>query len=112
MENLTPFLEQLAEKFGTTVEHLWEVMINQSQIFVAYYTIFFIVVGVLLLAMIIYAIWAFRTDNYYEDGYAVVLIVGWIIVVCLVTACAILSYEVVTAIKNPEFWALEQILKS
>lgn len=110
MENLTPLLEQLAEKFGTTVEHLWEVMIAQSQIFVIFSTMFFIIAAILLIAMIIYSVWAVKTGNWLEDGHDFLIIFGWAIVFVFIVICFILLYDVITAIKNPEYWALEKII--
>jgi hypothetical protein len=32
MPELTKLLEQLAEKLGTTVEHLWKVLLQQAEV--------------------------------------------------------------------------------
>ena len=111
MENLTPLLEQLAEKFGTTVEHLWEVMITQASIFVSFSVVFFFITAIVITIMIFYSVWFHRIETYDSDVHEILLIVGWMISFVLIILCVIFLYDVITAIKNPEYWALERLMK-
>lgn len=119
MKELTDLLEKLAEKLGTTVEHLWGVLLKQTKI-VFWEYIAYSVLAVIFLATAIYFIdftiaglnslpesrWT--TDK--EIGYTVGLVLS---IVYSVIAPFILVgniKQILTMKYNPEYWALNEVL--
>lgn len=113
-ENLQNALATLAEKFGTTVEHLWGVMLRQATIS----GILSAIVIVMMLGIIYGYYRAFKWythTNKYDDIYEIATPVLAIIGVALTIGSPILfileAENMLTALLNPEYWALHQLLK-
>jgi len=115
MEQLAPLLEKLAEKLGTTVEHLWQVLINQAQVqlqinelWMTFQFWAMIALGVFFLLALVGIIFS---DDYEEKG-----IFGWLsfaifVVAAIFAACYFGNYtENITLTTNPEYWALKEVL--
>ena len=121
MKELTPLLEKLAAKLGTTVEMLWGVLLKQAPISGA--------VDLITCATLVWlAIWSFRfvqrkttvpaatEDKRYPsaewEGEG--KLVAWLCVAafaCFVLICVGTSAQnIFAAFLNPQYWALEQIL--
>jgi hypothetical protein len=114
-------LTRLADKFGTTVDHLWGVLVKQASLEA---------VTEILLAIAVVALWlwAFRfvtaktktpaetpEDRYpHAEWRNEVAFVAWLIVaVGLLIALVQVSIATttgITALLNPEYWALKQLL--
>jgi glycerol uptake facilitator-like aquaporin len=118
-DQLQKVLADLAAKFGTSVEHLWKVMIYQARISVLVDLLQYLILAIIGVVLIIAhkrfmkKIPGNRCDNNsYEEYDAVttimaILAVGWTIGV----AVAFFSLgDTLTAALNPEYWALKQIL--
>lgn len=113
-------LTRLADKFGTTVEHLWGVLIKQAAI---------TAVAEIVMAMVMVAawVWMFRfvrgkttekpeTNDRYaqaeweQDG----ALIAWIVVSIAALITCLQIYEALTtgatALLNPEYWALKQVM--
>ncbi len=112
-EETTKLIQQLAEKFGTTAEHLWNVLVRQAPISAG--------CDILIsIASVLIAYWFFRlihiktTDteekeaDWKEEGAFVAwLLLGLFIVITSI--CILGSIEgVVSGFVNPEYWALKQ----
>lgn len=114
MNELTPLLEKLSEKLGTTTEYLWIVLIKQAHIQVIYYCIEFAIMGLSL--FIFYKIGKYWLKNWndLEDKYEFAMGVGLICIGILsfifLVAFMIDLNSLVSALFNPEYWALKQIL--
>ena len=117
----TALIEKLAEKLGTTAEHLWGILLHQAPI--SGTIDLTIVVGMVLTAIGLVrfvrsktAIPAKTENNQYpsaewrnEDaGAAWFVTTAYLLITAAVTA--ILAHGIVTAFFNPEFWALSYIL--
>jgi hypothetical protein len=112
---------RLADKFGTTVEHLWGVLVKQAVISA-------VTEIVMALAMVAAWVWLFRfvrgkttkpketpEDRYpYAEWRGEGALIAW-----LVAAIALLLVTIkvcyaattgLTALLNPEYWALKQLL--
>lgn len=109
---LEHILTLLAERFGTTVNHLWEVMIRQAYISagVHIFQLVVVVVG------FIYGYKLFNwlreeretaDDEFYYD-------MGVIALATLSGFTAVIAFfslpDLATKLFNPEYWALQQIL--
>lgn len=112
MEQLTPLLKQLADKLGTTIEHLWKVLLQQVNVEIILCNLWMGIwlwggMGVIILAIIMLA-FAMKTD---EDGMGAFAIVVIISVVIIAGFGYYVNYsERLTLTTNPEYWALKEIL--
>jgi hypothetical protein len=117
-EQQTKLIEQLAMKLGTTTEYLWGIMCRQAQIDAI---ISIILVGVAILGSIALVIAVRKIYNdlgrdavWIRDGHDYIipvmfwLCVGWL-AFDIVTMFSISN--IVTALSNPEYWALEKIME-
>lgn len=120
-DKTTELLQQLAEKFGTTVEHLWMVLIKQAGITGATD-----ILGALIMCTAFAMAFRFvraktrvpeRTDSdrypsaqWEEEGaFAAWMVIGIWAILATVTACGAIQSGA-TALINPEYWALKQLL--
>jgi hypothetical protein len=112
MDKLTELLQQLANKLGTTVEHLWMVLTRQGQIEAVKSMIIF---GVAILFAVLYALllrnkYAILKEEDNDLLGFVFLFTGLGGIIYLsVTACQFVSD--IDGLLNPEYWALEHIIK-
>ena len=121
MENYAEILQALADKFGTTVEHLWGVLIKQAEISA-------IVNSVSILLMVSIVIWCFRLlrdktiepeqiegeSHKYPKWDEETAFYAWCI---WGTISFVLSFYIFDAMQliiagffNPEYWALHKIM--
>lgn len=114
-------LTKLSDKFGTTVEHLWEVMVKQAVI-VAFNEIL-LAVGMIAVFICLYRFVRAKTkvpektpeDKYpnaeWEDEGAVL---AWIAIGLSLIVVTLQVYTAtttgLTVLFNPEYWALKQFL--
>jgi RsiW-degrading membrane proteinase PrsW (M82 family) len=109
-EETQKLLQQLAEKLGTTVEHLWQVLIAQARVEAITHSIIFA-----SLFVVIVALWAFLISKEFkdDDGDVVVVVCGFLaggtllyfLILCLEIT------NIVTGFYNPEYFALKQVLR-
>ncbi len=115
---MTQLLRELSDKLGTNVEHLWGVMIKQASVQV-WTNIFFVIFTVIITWIFVYffkKIYKSDTwDKAYQNDTEFGLIFSAIVVgfgtLILVVLSIIFLFEIPTLIYNPEYWALEQIIK-
>ncbi len=113
-------IEQLAEKFGTTAEHLWSVLIKQAPIYGW--------TNVLFLATMPFALFfvtkklaeSFEVlSSYQEDnskniihGAAFIIYGSTLFLISVFLLTSIFDVDLILAsFFNPEYWAMKQILK-
>lgn len=111
-------LKALAEKLGTTSEYLWAVLIKQAYIN-AFLGILFLIAVIIIDCILISLHKRFSkkdSDNYRDyydthEGLGIIMsFAGIAFLILSVGAFFIIPYEVATALLNPEYWALDQIL--
>lgn len=116
MENtdkeLAKILHSLAEKFGTTVDHLYAILIKQAYIEAIEWMIGFAIYSIL------YSIFIYRFRKYYihkkrgncdvTEPIWFLLIISSLSMICLIIGIII---NVPTMLFNPEYYALKQIIK-
>ncbi len=109
-------LKVLADKFGTTTEHLWSVLINQAFLSGLSNSAFLAVILIPSVWWIRYASREIRKEREHESYYSATsaetlrFIRILLILACVIAAC-ILLHDIMTAFVNPEYWALREILK-
>ena len=113
MKELTPLLEELAKKLGTTVEQLWGVLLNQVQVEIQICEIW---MGVALFffggfALVFFVLFIIGLIMVFDDGLGACLSMAGIFGVI----GAFMYYKnyvsLLTLNNNPEYWALQEILK-
>ena len=118
MENLTVLLEKLAEKLGTTTEYLWGVLIRQAPISALTDLMYFIlvVIGVVVLYKVHRRLAKEGSDGHslywhYEDAAIVPMFIAAIVLVIIFIICFFSLGNIVNGFLNPEYWALDEVLK-
>lgn len=129
MDKIAEILKQLADKLGTTVEHLWGVLVSQAIISfwadMVFYTIavVIIIVGAKIIIGCVrraQALWMEEVDNYYwhDSGKEAKFngnIAGGAVTVIIVFIFSIASLagieDTITKRYNPEYYALQQVTK-
>ncbi len=115
MNDITPLLEQLATKLGTTTEYLWAAMLRQAPIDGVVWIIqtVFVVASVFVLrSLSLVTCRKIQSDDWDELGiiFGALLVLGWLFILIL---CVVIFFNIsiiLAAFFNPEYWALDQIL--
>jgi len=111
MKEVTELLAQLAAKLGTTVEYLWKVLVKQAPIEGVVILIQYGILGICVYLWIKLLRWAMKeADNTETLSFVAPTILGIPLAVFLGIAFFSLS-NTAAAFLNPEYWALQQILK-
>ena len=118
-EEIAPLLRELASELSTTTEYLWEVMVRQASIY-AISSILFAAFAfiVLILGTLIVYIKSKKAGGLIEYldpdespiplMLTIALTAGWFL---MILGSIVALFDIVTAILNPEYWALNQILR-
>jgi hypothetical protein len=116
-EQVMEILRVLAEKFGTTTEFLWGILVRQSYVYGVTAIICFLVTSILIFGWN-WIWWRVEVDeeaSRRDQGDRVFAVymcrLGGLLLV-FIWACLFLSgmLEVTTALINPEYWAIKQVL--
>ena len=117
MEKLTPLLEKLAEKLGTTTEYLWGVLLKQAPITAAIELMYLVLV--ILGGLALYKIHRRLSkevegkNSLYYDLEAVAAVpmgIATLIWSVIFIICFFSIGTIVTGFFNPEYWALNEIM--
>jgi dolichyl-phosphate-mannose--protein O-mannosyl transferase len=112
MEQITPLLEKLANQLGTTIEHLWSVLLKQVNVEIVLCGLWqniFLWGGIIIVAICV--VWIIiMVMNEADEGYALVFVL--LISVIIIAGCGYYSNysDLITLKNNPEYWALKEIL--
>lgn len=119
-DQLQKVLADLATKFGTSVEHLWAVLVYQSRIEVICDLIYYAILSVC--GIVLYKFHVkfskeykpddyHRTSTHYDDSETtgivmIILALAWLVFFLI---CLFQVGNTITAALNPQYWALKQI---
>ena len=115
-DQIMEILRVLAEKFGTTTEFLWGIMVRQAYVVGISQIIAFVMAGLFVFAWNRY-VWSIRLpEDPQEDrggdktfGIMMVRLFG-IIGACMWAMMLLCGLtEITTALINPEYWAIKQV---
>ncbi len=112
-DQLQKALAELAQKLGTTAEHLWGVLMRQARVEIITDCMAF--VGAIILVLIVIRYWFWFRDNHDEisDSLEMFSVMGGVVVslfTLIITVVSIVNlFDLPTLIFNPEYWALSQI---
>ena len=102
-------LSKLANKLGTTSEYLWSVLLKQAPIYAAT-TALSLTLWVLATAVAAYFYLKNYKDASEEFNVIAGMSLGTVTLLTLVFASADIP-SIISALANPEYWALKQIIK-
>lgn len=113
-KEVVEMINELAERFGTTAEHLWSVLVNQAAIS-GLMDILFIVILISIASVWIVFVLRKTADTSYNGWESEGKFFGYmsIFFVCFLGFFFIIFalQNIATAFFNPEYWALKQIIK-
>jgi amino acid transporter len=112
-ENTRKLIESLAQKLGTTSELLWSVLLKQAKI-QAITTLFqiglIIVFGLILYHLHIKFLNEYRYEEH--DSIGIIMTTALAFFAVLFFAAFFSIDSVINGFFNPEYWALDQVLRS
>lgn len=115
-------IRELAEKFGTTGEHLWRVLVRQAPITGT-------IDALIIAAWVLFVVWAFRwitakttepepTDEkpypraeWTNESAFLAWVIWAVLTVFIVIQIGYALSLTISALVNPEYWALKQLLQ-
>lgn len=112
-------IRELATKLGTTVDHLWSVMIKQAFVssMISIFQYLLIIAGVIVWVKIHKWLSEKEGDGYsnmryddYELAAGVPMIITGIMLLILVVVSLFSITDTITGFVNPEYWALDHII--
>jgi short subunit fatty acids transporter len=111
--DLTTLLSALATKLGTSVEHLWGVLIQQAFIDGIVTIVQFILVGIATWISYIITkklLKIINDDPYDKDLWWICIVLYWAILASFIIACFFELPILIAAFFNPEYWALQHLM--
>jgi hypothetical protein len=111
-EQTEKLIRELAEKLGTTVDHLWGVLIRQAYINSLCDLVTLVLAGVLVFFLAIGQVKLrekYENSNY-EEIYFISRIFLTIFIIIYIFALFYALTEIITGFINPEYWALHKLL--
>jgi hypothetical protein len=116
---LQKVLSELAAKFGTSVEHLWTVMVYQAKISVVVDLFQYLIIAIIGVGLVVAhrklakVIPGNRSSNNSYEEYDPAIPIMCVLAIAWIIFAAIAFFSVgdtLTAAFNPQYWALKQIL--
>lgn len=103
-------LQKLADKFGTTTEYLWGVMVRQAHVAAITNLIQYAILGAVVY---FFVRWLRSDERDYEDGvsFPVALVLGIPLLIVVFIAFFAIS-NTITGLANPEYWALQRVINA
>jgi hypothetical protein len=109
-EKTEQLVRELAEKLGTTVDHLWEVLVRQATVSAITDTITLAVFGAVLGVAAWRIVKELKKDYVPEPAIFGGFIVGLLSLVWFIFLMSSVS-GIAAGFFNPEYWALKQLLQ-
>lgn len=113
-ENTEKLVRELADKLGTTADHLWAILTQQAAVWS--YTAIVIDTGTILLALVL-LVWGIcigrkvvsdNSEEYLWIPVVIAAVGGIVFFVGVINICCDLP-SIVSGLFNPEYWAFKQI---
>jgi hypothetical protein len=115
-DQIMEILRILAEKFGTTTEFLWGIMVRQAYVVGISQILAFVMAGLFVFAWNRY-VWSIRLpedpqeDRGGDKTFGIIMVRLFGVVGACMWAMMFLCglTEITTALVNPEYWAIKQV---
>lgn len=104
-------IELLAQKLGTTVEFLWAVLLKQAPIYAISNTVQLCVYLCAFALWVRYLLKNVGNYGFIDDVMPILVVITSFVGFALAIYVFLEPPMILTAIFNPEFWALKQIIK-
>jgi xanthine/uracil permease len=110
-------LDSLAQTLGTTVEHLWRVLVAQARVEGIILLVILATMIILLTSSIWLARWCWIGHPFWNDDVEIPTIYGGCFIAsCVVGAISALILIIrltdpLTPLLNPEYWALQELMR-
>ena len=104
-------IRELAEKLGTTVEHLWGVLVKQAAVEAVISAVWVMLptaLGLLWIGWVLRS-WKHLKNDELEQTAVVGVTLCVVVVLGIIAACNLGT--MITCMANPEYWALKEVLK-
>lgn len=114
-EQTQKLIQQLADKLGTTAEHLWAVLVKQAPIFAVTELVSDIAICGALIWLTRFMYGKYKKVKEFDEDLSHIWFASTVVclisaIVCVVWSCT--SLDMVSAgLFNPEYYALKQIIK-
>ena len=106
-------LQILAEKLGVTIDYLWSVLLKQAYISAALELLFVLLVVVMWMALIkSREVIKKRLKTIDDVGGGFTLFIGSVFTIGVTVAAISFIFTSASALINPEYWALKEILSA
>ncbi len=113
-EKIANLLETLATKLGTTIEHLWGVLINQAhvQVFKNIFIIITLIIVNTFVGKYAFGLFKGKSLNDNDDFYPILILIIFITLLVSSSIYGIrLTIDTFDAALNPEYWAFQKIFE-
>lgn len=112
-DKILNLLGGLAQKLGTTIEHLWMVLVNQAHVQVWKNAVTIVILIIINSFITKYAFRLFKGKRLSDDdAYQIfVMIFATVLLVSSSIFGMLLFLEAFDALFNPQYWALNRILE-
>jgi hypothetical protein len=113
-QKITDLLTKLAEKLGTTIEHLWRILIQQAHVQVAKNLTIMVVLAIteILISKNVFRLLKNRSFEDIDDFKSVFMLIVFIIVSVVTLIYGVrLTLDTFDAALNPEYWAFRKIFE-
>ena len=106
IEVISPYLQQIADKLGTTGEYLWKLQVTQAYVDASCIVAFYVLTMVAMYGF--YKLFRFLLNEKSNiDGF---LVLCGFILVGMILGCMFKFKTLVTILINPEYYALTNII--
>ncbi len=109
-ENALQLLAELANKLGVATEYLWVALLKQANIYAVVGVISLVAWAILIAAIAQWVRRATLQAKFDELDRTILLFCVACLALAYMLFAPMIIYDVVSAISNPEYWALMQII--
>lgn len=116
ISQVTPFLQTLADKLGTTMDNLWTIYVLQVKVEMFQDIFYSVLFFILLLNMKKLYTWIFKGEHKesYGDLKGEYVVLSIVIGICMIIYCLITLFglipDIINCAVNPDYMVLKRIL--
>ena len=108
IEVITPYLQQIADKLGTTGEYLWKLQVTQAYVDASCIVAFYVLT--MVAAYGFYKLFRFVLKSDSEERLGVFIAFCGFVLIPMIVFCIFKFKTLMTILINPEYYALTNII--